>query len=429
MRVSKRRCYQLKLITHLRALAAGNDRHKPIFKAKRLEYFLPLPLVLSLGLGIECAKGLTTNSVGMVQYQAFDGKDYMLKPWLGRNIAVLTPPKQVLDTNVMTRIIDALDMAWDFYGQATGRQPAPFDPTSIFGRDVIAVVTNTCGAGCSYIGFTGTEILNQYFNILYNGVASAGQYDQVLFYEFGRNFWFYSDQLAYHSPDVDPVVTGFAVYMRFVAMDAAGVAGGPFNGYPFATFRTAVTNLMDTYISNRALSWNNTFRLSQAPSNALGLGGSDLIASLLMRIGRDFGGPDFTKNFWKQVVRQPAASTTQAAVDNFVLAACATVNQNLTRIFSTTWKFPVSTSAVQAAQLRWGNPTVLHPALTFSADAKSGLTLRWQGQVNTIYQLEQSSDLSTWVNSGGLIPGLGLVRTVTNSISPSTNAYFRLMVQ
>src|SRR5215469_2713975 len=99
MRVSKRRCYQLKLITQLRALATSNDRQKPIFKAKRLGRFLPLPLVLSLGLGIQCAKGLTTNSVGMVQYQAFDGKDYMLKPWLGRNIAVLTPPKQVLDTN------------------------------------------------------------------------------------------------------------------------------------------------------------------------------------------------------------------------------------------------------------------------------------------------------------------------------------------
>jgi hypothetical protein len=31
------------------------------------------------------------------------------------------------------------------------------------------------------------------------------QHDQVLFYEFGRNFRFYSSQLQYQSPDSDPL--------------------------------------------------------------------------------------------------------------------------------------------------------------------------------------------------------------------------------
>src|SRR5215813_6245242 len=199
--------------------------------------------------------GLTTNSVGLVSYTAFDGTSYTLKPWFGQNIAVLTPTTSSYQPNVMAEVISALDQAYAYYGRVTGRQPTSFDSTLLEGRDTIAVVNSTCGAGCSYVGFTGTEILNQYFQILYNGVATANQYDQVLFYEFGRNFWFYGSQLDYQSPDIDPVATGFAVYMRFMSMSAIGVLGGPYNGTPFPAFASAVTNLIDAYVSSPTLNW------------------------------------------------------------------------------------------------------------------------------------------------------------------------------
>jgi serralysin len=373
--------------------------------------------------------GLTTNSAGLVQYQSFNGNSYLLQPWSGSNICILASTTNQFSTNVMSKIIVALDTAYSFYITATGRQPNPWDPTMLYGRDTIAEVTNTCGAGCSYIGFTGTEILIPYFNILYNGVASADQYDQVLFYEFGRNFWFYGNQLAYLSPDNDPVTTGFAVYMRFLAMDAAGVAGGPFNGYSFETFCTSVTNLIDLYITNSSLNWSNTFRTGHAPPNPLNLGTTDLIASLLMRIGRDFGTPSFGLDFWKQAELRPTAATTQAAVDNFTLAACATVNKNLTQIFLTTWKFPVSASAQLEAQQRWGNPVVLRPTLLVSQDSSLNVILKWQSQVNNNYQFQQSSNVLDWVNLGGLISGDGSVRSVTNSTGTLSKNFFRLIVQ
>jgi hypothetical protein len=125
----------------------------------------------------------------------------------------------------MVRIIGALDKAYDFYEWCTARRPSSLSSTTFLGRDTIAVVASTCGAGCSEVGATGTELLNQYFQVLYDAVASANQYDQLLFYEFGRPFWFYSPQLAYSPPDTDPVVTGYAVYMRFQSMAAVGVAG------------------------------------------------------------------------------------------------------------------------------------------------------------------------------------------------------------
>ena len=124
---------------------------------------------------------MTTNSAGLVQYTAFDSTPYVLQPWLGRNVALLTPTNQALSTNVIGPILVALDAAWDYYRSVTPstRSPGALASTTLSGRDTIAVVNSTCGAGCSYVGDTGTEILPAYFNVLYNGYANSHQFDQV----------------------------------------------------------------------------------------------------------------------------------------------------------------------------------------------------------------------------------------------------------
>src|SRR5215469_16979093 len=68
-----------------------------------------------------CNEGhcLTTNSAGLVQYTAFDNSQYVLRPWLGRNVAFLTPTNQILQTNVMGALLTALDAAWDYYRSVT----------------------------------------------------------------------------------------------------------------------------------------------------------------------------------------------------------------------------------------------------------------------------------------------------------------------
>src|SRR5262245_26755069 len=116
---------------------------------------------------------LTTNSAGLVQYTAFDNTSYVLQPWFGRNVAMLTPTNQNLSTNIMGPILAALDAAWDYYRSASPRAPSVLFSTTLYGRDTIAVVNSTCGAGCSFVGFTGTEMLPTYFNTLYNGYANS----------------------------------------------------------------------------------------------------------------------------------------------------------------------------------------------------------------------------------------------------------------
>src|SRR5438270_5604357 len=138
----------------------------------------------------------------------------------------------------MTKIIDAFDRAWNYYKSITGQAPLPF--RTYRGRDSIAVVTQTCGAACSYLGETGSEIEDSYFQTLYDGVANNDQYDQAMFYEFGRNFWFYGNSLAPGTTYGSTATTGFAVFMRFRSMHAIGIQGGPFNGTPFRTFESQV---------------------------------------------------------------------------------------------------------------------------------------------------------------------------------------------
>lgn len=325
----------------------------------------------------------------------------------------------------MAKILAALDKAFAYYRFATGQAPTAYDPTTLEGRDTIAIVNATCGAGCSYVGFTGTEILNQYFQVLYSGVANANEYDQVLFYEFGRNYWFYGGQLDYHSPDVDPVATGFAVYMRFVTMNAIGVAGGPYNGVPFLGFATAVTNLMDAYVLSPSLNWSNTFRISQAPPNSLGLGGTDLIASLLMRIGRDFGGANFPSDFWHAAGLRSSAQTTLEAADNFVLTACAATHRNLTYVFANNWKWPVSSTALQAAS-RFGPPVRLRPRLLVQNPGTSSFTISWQTEPALSYQIQGSDDLNTWSNVMSPIVGNGSIQSVVAPGSAGPRHFFRV---
>ncbi len=156
-----------------------------------------------------------------ILYTAIDGHQETLTPWQGKHVSVLVEPGVTRSPQVMGELVQALDRAWTYYANTTGRLPAVAH--SLNGRDEIAEVSSTCGAGCTYIGATGTEILTYYFESMYQELAEHDLYSQIPFYELGRSFWFYSPQLEFHSPDLDPVVTGFAVWMRFRSMAAAHV--------------------------------------------------------------------------------------------------------------------------------------------------------------------------------------------------------------
>jgi serralysin len=270
-----------------------------------------------------------------IVYTAFDGHTETLVPWQGRNVSVLVEPGVARDPKVMGRLGKALDRAWDYYATTTGHLPATAN--SLNGRTEVAEVSTTCGAGCGYLGATGVEIQTTYFEKLYRQIAEHKLYDQIPFYEFGRNFWFWSPELQFHPPDQDPVVSGYAVWMRFRSMAAAHVKGAPFNGTPFRTFASQVETLAGQYEADPSLTFADTLAQNRSP----GLyNGTDFWASLMTQLTDRHGGQRFVARFWHHVDSLPAATSTTDAVTNWVQNASYAACTDLSSVFYDRWGFP-----------------------------------------------------------------------------------------
>lgn len=288
------------------------------------------------------------NAQAPQRYTDFYGGEYNLYKWEGRKIVLLTQTN-ALDHNVMSRWLNKLDEAYEYYEAATGREPFQWHLTYLNGRATIAFVDSTCGAGCGYLGSTGIEIMQIYFNELYNQTVN-NEYNHIPFYELGRNFWFYGPNLSYKEiPNVyDPVATGFAVVMRFMSMEYTGAAGAPFGDEPFEVFKGKVKNILTTYLNNPSLTWYNTLAENKGVPDYRGA--PDLFASFCLYLADNYGGQNWVQKVWKFAGLRPAATTTQDAVDNFIIASSQAANQNLTALFLS-WKWPVSDAAKNELQI------------------------------------------------------------------------------
>ncbi len=277
-------------------------------------------------------------------YTNFNGVAMSLFAWEGNRVMILSRNSN-LNRATMFKWVKAMDTTYGYYKNCTGREPGVIPRTYINNRTTIADVASTCGAGCGYLGATGIELQNTYFDIMYNAINNNNQYDQTVFYEFGRNFWFYGNQLAYKTND--PVTTGYAIFMRFMAMNAAPVNGAPFGSLSYSQFQNKIIEQVDLYLANSSLTWANTLGTGQGVPGGFG-GSGDLFASFCFRLRRDYGGENFIQNLWKKAGLRPTAITTQDAVDNFFIAACQAANRNLTSVFQI-WRWPLSANAISIA--------------------------------------------------------------------------------
>ena len=220
-----------------------------------------------------------------VPYKSQIGKTITLIPWQGRRAAVLNQNAK-RDPRIMKILVRALDKAYMVYEQITGSAPGPNSGATLDGLDIVAEVpdadTACGGAACSYLGSLGSEIGTTYFDQLYDGIRSHGEYDQAMFYEFGRTFWFYQDQLG----KIDPFVTGFAIANRFISLDRANLKGGPFGKLSYSEFkRSILVDLLDSYLENPNLTWRNSLLVEKPPPNQYGWSAADLQRGLAPRGG------------------------------------------------------------------------------------------------------------------------------------------------
>lgn len=297
-------------------------------------------------------------------YTNFQGTVLNLYKYEGTKTMILAN-SNTLNTTAMNNWLSATDGTYNFYYSCTGIYPYCYtNVTCINNKSTIARVDATCGAGCGYLGFTGIEMLNTYFDNTYTRILNDNQYDQVFFYEFGRNFWFYDNRLKYFSDD--SIVTGYAVFMRFMAMESLGLNGAPFNGtLDFNTFKNQVRNLRVTYMADPNLNWSNTLGIGQGVPSS-GWGATDLFASFCFYLKENYGGMYWVQNVWKKAGLLPVANSTQDAVDNFIIASSQAANVNLVSLFQY-WKWTPSASAIAYLNSTLGVSEIYNDNVTTTA--------------------------------------------------------------
>eukprot|EP00300_Choanocystis_sp_HF-7_P010948 c17228_g1_i2.p1 GENE.c17228_g1_i2~~c17228_g1_i2.p1 ORF type:complete len:620 (+),score=124.49 c17228_g1_i2:20-1879(+) len=272
-------------------------------------------------------------------------------PFVGRRMSFLVhvshafslEPRLTLEH--MTTLVEAFDAIYDWFAKTLGQEPTRHmeyhGTLPVFGL----AGNSQIGACCGWVGATGVEMSDHCFVKLFKDWHDNAQIDQALPYEFGRNFLFSSvnDRINYKSPDSGHTVsTGFAVFMRFMALRGCGLAGAPFRNLSYAEFLEKVRELLTIY-NDTDSSWDTTLRPGKCPPNEARLSECDLWASFMLSLC-DLCDENFLVNFYKQVKVRPAATNSLEAVDNLVVAASKAAGMNLIEIFRT-WRWPVSDQA------------------------------------------------------------------------------------
>jgi hypothetical protein len=315
----------------------------------------------------------TSLALSKIQYLSFNNDNYEMYVWEGRNVVFLTPTND-LDPEIMNLYIKAVDDAYEFYLNATGKRPIMHNSYNYNGKTTIAIVEGTCGAGCGFLGLTGIEIDKNYFDTEYKDIRDKNLYGQILFYELGRNFWFYGNKIEMGSS-----ATAFAVFMRDMVYESLKLSPGDFRGRPFYELTNEVEGLLAKYLADPRYNWENTILEGNAPQNSFNLGGESMLTSFLYYLEEKYGEFDFINKLWKEAGNRQDAHDEYKAADNFIIASSIAANQNLVPLFQN-WRWPVSQNAIDEIAVLFG-----------------------EGQMITTIEIEDNYSKVTDVGSNGAV--------------------------
>jgi len=285
---------------------------------------------------------------GSVSYLDFEGTSHRLYPWIGRNVALLTK-SQHYDAGLISRLLSDIDQAYDYFVLITGREPPR--AKSLSGRNTVAELQRTCGAGCGLVGATGVELAETFFQKLIKGYERDGSFNHLIFWEFSRNFWFHDGQLNFSSPDIFDPGAVYATVMQALCLRAANLKPDE----ELERVTAEIEQQIDVYAKNQHMNFENTVRKGKGAC-----GGENrsqwLMASAIFRLYRDYGGDSFLARFWQAMTHLEPAKSTQDAVDNFAFMACEAAGLNLTPLLQNEWKLPLSTKAESKLTAKFGRP-------------------------------------------------------------------------
>ncbi len=257
----------------------------------------------------------------------------------------------------MGKWVSRLDAGWDLYRELTGRKPTPY--RHFEGKVTIAAVPHyelTCGAGCGYVGATGIE-LAMFYDHNYPALQThPNAMPHYVYYEMGRNFYTFGDR---HSC----FTTGFAVFMRYVCMDALGCEDPDIQTRKtieeveplLATSGLSFLDLFTTLAADEKVSRikdknGKTIRPSDQPVR---------YASAMLRLRRENGGDRWVKRFFSELAACPKfkPNTKEGALNQgwyWLLCSSLAAQKDLSPVFTEQWKLPIAPETRKAlAEINW----------------------------------------------------------------------------
>jgi hypothetical protein len=276
-----------------------------------------------------------------------------LYPWESKHFVLLTISNEHNPVTI-GKLLAALDSSYELYDQITGNFPK-YSPTTsnwsraINGKSVIAEIPSynglnsweliSCGGNaCTAVSTLGIEIRWEVLQTTLWLIEHLDVYDQTLFYELGRTFWPQNSCASKLSfKENDPTITGFAVLMRYVIMNELKLPIGSEEERSGTDYEQLIVALEQKIAERTELNLANVFLANKVID---GFDRNANWASIMMYLGKNFGGIGFYNKFFATCNRLSTPISDAAAITNWQLQAEYAANRELSAVFNTRWKKP-----------------------------------------------------------------------------------------
>jgi PKD repeat protein len=269
---------------------------------------------------------------------------------------------QLKDTATLVRIVQRVDTLYAFYKNNLGYDPVGGNPNYGYKANVF-FGPPSCGAGCGLIGAKGIEV-DGFSGIYYNHKYKQNvNRDVIIGYEFGRNFFNFSDKILFpFRPNTDDKNGGFA------------------EAFAAIMYQYAFDEIMDDPAERQMnetlmnLEWSRTWSrgyindTSANPYNSFarwdldgvldpnrGRAGHNASAYFstvgVFPIFDIFGKNRMFPGFFKNIREQPSVVTIEDALSNIAYAASKTIQTNLNAFFINVLKYKLNKQAIDQIAL------------------------------------------------------------------------------
>lgn len=210
----------------------------------------------------------------------------------------------------------------------------------------VAIVEQTCGVGCGIIGNPGIEIEETKFERICKSYTINKKFDSLIFYELGRNFWFYNKQLTCSNPFLTEAMrTGFAVFMRNICVEKLRIESDSINDYKYSDYLKELKSIYEYYSRDSTLNITKTLFAGDLPvlPSHFTVTSANFWASLLYYLyERPEFGDQWLNKVWQEVSLLPPSANENDVLNNFYIACCKASGNDLRTIFQNELKWVFS---------------------------------------------------------------------------------------